>query len=183
MNDAFQKLVEYNKKFVEEKAYGPFQCEATPKKEMVILSCMDSRLTQLLPAALGIQNGDVKMVKNAGAMITNRTGSAMRSLIVAIYAFNISNVMVIAHDDCGMSNVDNSHLVDNMLARGITPDAIQKMDTEHFDTLKWLEGFANVETSVKHSVNMIQTHPLISKDIAVHGFVMDPTTGALRQVI
>lgn len=31
---------------------------------------MDTRLVELLPAALGIRNGDVKMIKNAGGMIT-----------------------------------------------------------------------------------------------------------------
>ena len=32
---------------------------------------MDTRLVELLPAALGIKDGDVKMIKNAGAVITD----------------------------------------------------------------------------------------------------------------
>lgn len=45
---------------------------------------MDTRLTELLPAALGIHNGDVKIIKNAGAVISHPFGSVIRSLLVAI---------------------------------------------------------------------------------------------------
>ena len=53
---------------------------------------MDTRLTELLPAALGIKNGDVKIIKNAGGTITHPFGSAMRSLLVAIYELGIREV-------------------------------------------------------------------------------------------
>lgn len=32
---------------------------------------MDTRLVELLLAALGLKNGDVKMIKNAGGVITH----------------------------------------------------------------------------------------------------------------
>ena len=46
---------------------------------------MDTRLTELLPAALGIKNGDVKLIKNAGGVVMAPFGSVMRSLLVAVY--------------------------------------------------------------------------------------------------
>ena len=62
---------------------------------------MDTRLIELLPAALGIRNGDAKIIKNAGGVITHPYGSVMRSLLVAILELGVEEVMVIGHTDCG----------------------------------------------------------------------------------
>ena len=60
------EVMEYNKKFVEDKAYEPYLTSKYPDKKLAILTCMDTRLTELLPAALGLKNGDAKIIKNAG---------------------------------------------------------------------------------------------------------------------
>ena len=49
-----------------------------------------------------------------------------------------------------------------------------------FDT--WLEGFDCVESSVRDSVEMLQKHPLIPKDVKISGYVMDSVTGELKVV-
>ena len=46
---------------------------------------MDTRLTELLPAALGIKNGDVKMIKNAGGIISHPFGSVIRLSLIHIW--------------------------------------------------------------------------------------------------
>ena len=79
-----EEILEYNRKFVEEKAYEPYVTSKYPDKKIAILTCMDTRLTSLLPAALGLKNGDVKMIKNAGGVITDPYGSVVRSLLVGI---------------------------------------------------------------------------------------------------
>ena len=67
-----EDILEYNKRFVENKGYEKYITNKYPDKKIAILSCMDTRLTELLPAALGIKNGDVKMIKNAGGITTKR---------------------------------------------------------------------------------------------------------------
>lgn len=79
-----EEMLRYNKRFVEEKQYEKFQTSKYPDKKLAILTCMDTRLVELLPAALGIKNGDGKMIKNAGGMITDPFDSAVRSLLVGI---------------------------------------------------------------------------------------------------
>lgn len=182
MKQIFEDILKYNEAFVANEAYLPYQTDSNPNKKLAILTCMDSRLTELLPAALGIKNGDAKTIKNAGGMITSPVGSTIRSLVVSIYAFDIKQVMVIGHDDCGMSNVDNSPLIEKMKERGITQDAFETFDTADFDTEKWLEGFANVDESVAKTVAAVVNHPLIAKDVEVRGFVINPNTGKLRVV-
>ena len=70
-----EEILAYNKKFVEDKGYEAYITNKYPDKKIAILSCMDTRLTALLPAALGIKNGDVKMIKNAGGVISHPFGS------------------------------------------------------------------------------------------------------------
>lgn len=63
------EMLEFNKQFVENKQYTAYKTDTYPNKRMIVFTCMDSRLVELLHKALNIQNGDVKMVKNAGAII------------------------------------------------------------------------------------------------------------------
>ena len=60
------EILEYNKQFVEEKEYQRYITNKFPDKKIAIVSFMDTRLIELLPAALGIKNGDAKIIKNAG---------------------------------------------------------------------------------------------------------------------
>ena len=46
-----QEMLEYNKKFVEEKMYEKFTTSKYPDKKIAILTCMDTRLVELLPAS------------------------------------------------------------------------------------------------------------------------------------
>ncbi len=73
-----QEIKEFNKRFVENHEYERFATSKYPDKKIAIVTCMDTRLIELLPAALGFRNGDVKIIKNAGATITNPFDSTMR---------------------------------------------------------------------------------------------------------
>ena len=94
-----EEILEFNKKFVENKGYEKYITNKYPDKKIAILSCMDTRLTELLPAALGIHNGDVKIIKNAGAVISHPFGSVIRSLLVAIIELGVEEIMVSANSD------------------------------------------------------------------------------------
>lgn len=100
------ELLKYNEKFVESGEYKNFQTSKYPDKKIAILTCMDTRLVELIPAALGIKNGDVKMIKNAGGMVTNPFGSVVRSLLIGIVELGVEEVMVIGHTDCGVAGIN-----------------------------------------------------------------------------
>jgi carbonic anhydrase len=76
-------ILEFNKTFVENREYEKYDRNKMPKKRMVILTCMDTRLLELLPKAINVSNGDVKTVKNAGAIVSHPFGSIMRSILLA----------------------------------------------------------------------------------------------------
>lgn len=177
------KILEYNKKFVLDKKYESYRTSKYPDKKVAILSCMDTRLTELLPAALGIKNGDAKIIKNAGGSVSHPFGSVIRSLIVAIYDLGVVDIMVIGHTDCGVSQMDSAALLEKMKRRGVKEESINLMKYCGIDFESWLSGFESVEISVSETVDCIKNHPLIPKDVRVKGFVMDSETGALSEVV
>lgn len=178
-----QEIMEYNQLFVENQEYNKYITSKNPNKKLVILSCMDTRLTELLPKALNIKNGDVKLIKNAGASIMHPFGSIIRSIVVAVYEFKAEEVLVIGHHGCGMSSLNADDILEKAVDRGISPEVITTLINAGIDIKKWLYGFDSVEESVKESVDMIINHPLIPKDIVVHGLIMDPETGKLETVV
>ncbi|WP_300381638.1 carbonic anhydrase [Clostridium sp.] len=178
-----EEILKYNKEFVENKEYKRYETSNMPDKKILVLSCMDTRLTDLLPKALNIKNGDAKIVKNAGAIISSPFGSIMRSIIVAIYEFNVDEIFVIGHHKCGMCNLDTDELLEKIINRGIKKEILDTLYNGGINVEKWLHGFDSVEESIKDSVNLIKKHPLIPEGIAVHGIAIDPKTGKLDVVI
>ena len=172
-----EEMLEYNKNFVLNKDYEQFTTDSIPNKKMVIFTCMESRLVELLPKALNISNGDVKMVKNAGAILRKSFDSIIKSIIVACYNLEAEEVVVIGHHDCGMSCVDTHALIDKMKAEGITEETFKTLDYSGFDLHHEFHGFDTVEESIAQSVDIIREHPLLPKHVLVHGLVIDPHTG------
>lgn len=72
------KVLAFNREFVAAKGYEKHVTDKFPKKNLAVLSCMDTRLSVLLQEALGLGNGDAKVIKNAGAVIPSHWDSPMR---------------------------------------------------------------------------------------------------------
>lgn len=176
-------ILTYNQQFVEAKQYEVYKTTKEPNKKLVVLSCMDTRLTELLPKAMNIKNGDAKIIKNAGATIMHPFGSITRSILVAIYEFHATDVIVVGHHGCGMSHLNTGNLMEKIRQRGITDETITTLQNSGIDVLQWLHGFESVEDAICESVKIIKHHPLIPQDIHVHGLIMDPYTGKLDIVI
>ena len=159
--------------------YKQYETSKYPDKRIAVVTCMDTRLTHLLPAALGIRNGDVKMIKNAGGTITNPFDSTVRSLLVAIYELGVNEVMVIGHTGCGVQGMDSVHMLGLMRERGIDEEHISLMRHCGIDLDSWLHGFDDTEAAVVETVDLVRNHPLVPSDITVRGFIIDSVTGLL----
>lgn len=176
-------LLEFNKQFVEEKRYEDYLTDKFPDKKVAILTCMDTRLSELLPRALGFKNGDAKFIKNAGGILTQPFGSAMRSILVAVYELDAREIIVIGHHSCGMIGLDAMGMVSKFAQYGIDPLVIETLENSGIRMEKFLKGFDRPEEGVMHSVRMIRRHPLFPEAVPVHGFVIDPETGALEVIV
>ena len=136
-----EEMLKFNKAFVESKAYEKYATSKYPDKKLAIVTCMDTRLVELLPAALGIKNGDVKMIKVASGTITNPFDSAMRSLLIAIYELGVNEVMIIGHTGCGVQGMNAEEMLHLMKERGIDEEHISLMRHCGIDLDAWLHGF------------------------------------------
>jgi carbonic anhydrase len=177
------QILDHNRTFLERKEYEELLTDRFPNKRLVILSCMDTRLVELLPRAMGFRNGDVKMVKNAGAIVSHPFGSVMRSIIVAIYELNAAEVVVVGHSGCGMTGLSCERIVDKAKARGVSDDVLATLGHAGINLQQWLTGFDSVESGVRESVGVIRNHPLMPNDVVVHGLMMDSETGALKLIV
>ena len=175
-------IIDYNKTFVQNKGYEKFLTDKYPDKKLAVLSCMDTRLTELLPAALGLKNGDAKIIKNAGGLVISAFDSAMRSLIVAIYELGVEEIMVVAHSNCGACHMSYSHFHEEMIKRGVSDETLDTIRKCGIDLNAWLEGFKDTPESVRKTVETIKTHPLVPNDVVVRGFIIDSETGELEEV-
>ena len=173
------QIVEFNREFVASKGYERHLTDKYPSKKLAVLSCMDTRLSVLLQEALGLKNGDAKIIKNAGAVIPSPWDSAMRSLIVAVYELGVTEIMVVAHTTCGACHMSFGHFKEEMLSRGIPEAELTRSDV---DLDAWLEGFHDTERSVRSTVAAVVNHPLMPSDVTVRGFIIDSATGELAEV-
>ena len=176
---ALQSILEFNEKFVTEKHYEEYATTKYPDKKIVVLTCMDTRLVELLPKSMNLRNGDIKIVKSAGAIVNHPFGGIMRSLLVAIYELQAEEIFIIGHYDCGMSSIDSNVMIDHMIERGIKQETIDIINYARVDLKEWLRGFGDIKTSVLKSVNLVRTHPLIPAGVPVHGLIINPETGEL----
>jgi carbonic anhydrase len=176
-------MLAHNQKFVEEKQYEEYQTTKYPDKKLVIFTCMDTRLSNLLRSALDINNGEAKFVKNAGAVISHPFGSIMRSILLAIYELKADEVMVIGHHNCGMASLESEGILKKAEERGVNMKTIEALQYSGIDIKTFLTGFKDVEENVRNSVSVIKHHPLLPADIPVHGLIISPETGKIDLVV
>ncbi|SFR88327.1 beta-class carbonic anhydrase [Anaeromicropila populeti] len=176
------EILKYNNLYVKNKEYEKYSTSKFPDKKIAIVTCMDTRLTELLPSALGIRNGDAKIIKNAGGIITNPFGSAMRGLLIGIYEFEIDTILVIGHTDCGARITQGKRIIEKMKRNGIPQKKFEELKKQSIDLESWLEGFVEQERSIQRSVELVKNHPLVPEQVMVYGFLMDTLTGELKKI-
>lgn len=177
-----EEILRHNRRFVESGEYRKYETSKYPDKRIAIVTCMDTRLVELLPAALGIRNGDVKIIKNAGGTITNPFDSTMRSLLVAVYELGVNEIMVVGHTGCGVQGMNAEEMLRLMRERGVSEEHISIMRHCGIDLDNWLHGFEDTAAAVTETVDLISYHPLMAADVRVAGYIMDSLTGALTPI-
>ena len=137
-----------------------------PRRRLAVVTCMDARID---PAkALGLDEGDAHVIRNAGGVVSD---DALRSLVISHWLQGTQEAVVIGHTDCGMV----TFTTDRLRAR-LADEA--GADASGIDFLT----FPDVSASVAESVRRVRESELLPDSFAVHGFVYDVHTGALREV-
>lgn len=176
-------ILSHNRDFVAQGLGKPFVTDRFPEKKLVIVTCMDTRLIELLPAAMNIRQGEAKLIKVAGAVVSHPFGSVMRSILIGVLELGATEVAVVGHYGCGMTGLRGDRILQRAVERGIKPETIELLDSAGVDLSKWLVGFVSEEAAVRETVDLIRRHPLMPKDVVIHGMLMHPTTGKLDLIV
>ena len=172
-------ILDANRRFVHPGAFPPLP--KNPQKQFAIFTCMDTRLVDFLEPAMGIKRGDAKVIKNAGNTVVDPDGGGViRSLVAAIFMLGVVEIFVIGHRDCGMAEVDADELKGRMVARGIDLETIDRLVP---DLAQWLGAFSCPGENVERVVGIIRKHPLIPREVPVHGLLFCPNDGKLEVVV
>lgn len=179
-----EQVLAVNRTFVEENTRkypcGFANVSKLPRRRLAIFTCMDTRLVDFLEPAMGIRREDAVVIKNAGNSVTGSFEATIRSLVVAVFELGVTEIMVIGHEDCGVAHSTAKTLVEKMLERGISRDAIKMVKNE---LESWLDNFRCPHDNVHEVVDKIRNNPLIPADVPIHGLIFEPYTGEVSVVV
>ena len=120
-------------------------------RELAVLTCIDSRIDPL--AMLGLKPGDAKIIRNAGARVTD---DSLRSLILAVNLLNAKRVMVVQHTDCAMANSDDAAIAEHASATRAAPTVLSSL------TCRWSTRAAALQGDIA-KIRDVRAHPVTTQ--------------------
>lgn len=133
-------------------------------RRLAVVTCMDSRVDPL--AILGLKMGDVKILRNAGARVTD---DVLRTLSLASYLLEVDRVLVMPHTDCRMAKGSESEVhaaiydaygVDTRsMGFDVSPDQVK---------------------TLRQDVIRVRAFPLLPNNVVVAGAIYSVQTGQLE---
>ena len=151
---------------------GSFRSAGPPKLRLAIVTCMDSRIDPM--QIFGLERGDAHVLRNAGGVVTD---DVLRSLILYPRLLGTQEVMLIHHTRCGAHKLPEEKVKAELQRRS------SRNQRETGTPLPFsLEGFDDLDASVRKSIQRVRTSPFLQHRDAVRGFVLDVNIGSLREI-
>jgi carbonic anhydrase len=141
----------------------------TPAPRIAIVTCADPRLSGIVQL-LGLTDADVDMIRNVGTVIDD---DSVRSLVISTRVLGTKEIMIINHNGCGMTTFVDAELEKRLRDEtGNSPIAPVKF-----------YSFSDAEENTKEQMQKARSHPWISSEVPIRGFVFDVDTGRLTEVL
>ncbi|MDF2749261.1 MAG: carbonic anhydrase [Gaiellaceae bacterium] len=163
MSEAFADVLAANDAYA--RGFGLAGLEARAARGLAVLTCMDSRIEPL--AMLGLRPGDAKILRNAGARVTD---DVLRTLVLATYLLGVERAMVVAHTKCRMGAGEEEDVHAAVEAAG-GPDT---------RSLAFLVT-SDQEATLRADVQRVRSWPYLA-GLQVGGFLYDVDTGRLSRI-
>jgi carbonic anhydrase len=160
--DAFADVLASNEAYAAD--YVPPATSGWAAQGLAVVTCMDSRIDPL--RTLGMAPGDAKILRNAGARVTD---DVTRTLMLATNLLGVTRILVMPHTDCKMASAEEAEV----------HSAIQErygVDTRSIE----IRTVTNQESALITDVVRLRAFPLFPAGITVGGAILDVTTGRLR---
>jgi carbonic anhydrase len=132
-------------------------------RRLAVLTCIDSRIDPL--PMLGLVPGDAKILRNAGARVSN---DALRSLVVAVTQLAVERICVVYHTECAMFGLTGAATLESLSAKSSSVPA------------EWLSLVcAQYEDAAREDLGVIRGCDLLPKNLTIGFFLFDVHDGGL----
>ena len=158
----FDDVLKANAEYADDFALGGL--EPVAARGLGIVTCMDSRIEPL--ALLGLSPGDAKILRNAGARVTD---DVLRTLVLAVHLLGVSRILVMPHTRCRMVQAEDAAVHEAIRQRS-------GLDTRSLD----FRLITDQEAVLRADMRRIRSSPYLPADIAVAGVIYDVDTGLVR---
>ena len=161
-HESFDDLLAANREY--QKTFKYSNLTGSAAKGLAIVTCMDSRINPL--SVIGMRSGDVKILRNAGARVTE---DVLRTLVLATYLLNVNRILVMPHTDCKMAENDEADfhkLIDEQY--GVNTSSLE------FRTTRDQHG------ALASDLNRVRSYPLLRDGVVVAGGIYDVKTGKIE---
>jgi len=162
-DEVFSDVLAANEAYAHDFRLAGLQAHAA--RGLAVLTCIDSRIEPL--AMLGLAPGDAKILRNAGARVTD---DVLRTLVLASYLLGVDRAMVIAHTKCRMA-AGGENEVHTAVGEAGGPDT---------RSLAFLVT-SDQEATLRGDVQRLQSWPYLTR-LRAAGFLYDVDTGRVTQL-
>lgn len=135
-------------------------------KGLAIVTCMDSRIKPL--EAVGMDEGDAKILRNAGARVTE---DIIRTLVLATYLLGVDRILVMPHTDCKMATGGEDE-IHALIAQQYG------VDTRSLE----FRTVADQVDALRRDVTRLRSFPLLRAGVVIVGGIYDVDSGLLEPV-
>ncbi|MFX1469995.1 MAG: carbonic anhydrase [Promethearchaeota archaeon] len=160
----------FQSKIIQNSEKYPFE-QKIPKYPILFLTCMDPRID--VNQIFQFNSGDVFILRNAGNAYTL---DMMRSILIAIYKFNIKYIIILGHTDCSMTKINLKEIRDKL------PNEFLRRLTINYSVLltklnDFFRPFDNEISNIIKQMNSIQEIKAYFPDVEIAGMLYDSQTG------
>lgn len=154
-----------------------------PDKNLLVIACMDERIP--VEDALGLELGEAQIYRNAGGKVTD---DVIRSAALTTNFFNVTEIIVINHTDCGMMSAPDEAVLDGFEERvgGSLDDivlnpALPELNLGDASLADWVNMTDDIDEACREQVALLENHDLIPDNVAISGYVYEVESGELRR--
>jgi len=159
---AFEDALSANRGFAEN--FQGSLLTGSAAKGLAIVTCMDSRISPL--AVVGMASGDAKILRNAGARVTE---DVLRTLVLATYLLGVDRILVMPHTDCRMAQSSEEDIHSTIFEQ-------YGVDTRSLE----FRTDRDQRKALTTDLIRIRSYPLLRKGVVVAGAIYDVRTGVLE---
>jgi carbonic anhydrase len=160
-HEPFNDVVDANRRYAEQ--FDAPLASGVAARGLAVVTCIDSRIDPL--GVLGMKPGDAKIVRNAGARVTD---DVLRTLVLTTHLLGVDRILVMPHTDCRMAGATEESIHEEIFMR-------HGVDTRSLE----FRTVSDQDAALRSDVQRIRTYPFLKAGTIAVGGIYDVHSGEL----